>query len=137
MTYTTRLSKIGIIISLIMVAHSLVYLNEFSLTITIAGYILAVVSTIVYALHISPSNTSSEDLTKSLENSQEIKTEAIEKGSLKLLEYGEIAYIPRQRSGLSFDKSDYTLEGEGYKEWREPDNLDNRNSRKPNVPECQ
>lgn len=137
MTYTAKLSKLGIIISLIMVAHSLVYLNDFSLTITIAGYILAVVSTIVYALHISPSNISSEDLTKSLENSHEIKTKAIKKGSLKLLEFGETAYIPRQRSGLSFDKSDYTLEGEGYKEWREPDNLEDRNFKKPNVPECQ
>lgn len=132
-----RLSKLGIIISLIMVAHSLVYLNEFSLIITIAGYILAVLSTIVYALHISPSNTSSEDLTKSLDNSQEIKTEAIKKESLKLVEFGEIGYISRERSGLSFDKPDYTLEGESNKEWTEPDNLDNRDYRKPNVPECQ
>lgn len=138
MTSLIRLSKFGIIISLIMVAHSLVYPNELSLIITIAGYIIAVVSTVVYALIIPPINSSSEDLTRDLENSHEIKTEALEKKSLKLSKFDDIVSISGQsRSNLSFGKPEYTLKGESHNEWRESNDLGKNNYKEINVPECQ
>lgn len=44
------LSKVGITISLIMVAHALFYPNRFSLIIAILGYMIALVSAVIYGL---------------------------------------------------------------------------------------
>lgn len=44
------LSKVGITISLIMVAHALFYPNKFSLIIAILGYMIALVSAVIYGL---------------------------------------------------------------------------------------
>ena len=44
------LPKLGITISLIMVAHALFYPNKFSLIIAILGYMIALVSAVIYGL---------------------------------------------------------------------------------------
>lgn len=45
-----QISKIGMIISLFLVVHALVYPNRFSLYIAIFGYIFALVSAVIYGL---------------------------------------------------------------------------------------
>ncbi|SNQ59599.1 hypothetical protein [Candidatus Methanoperedens nitratireducens] len=64
MSVSINLSKLGMIVSLIMIAHALVYSNKYTLLIVILGYILIVVSTIVYGLYMPQSkqkSTSSSD----------------------------------------------------------------------------
>lgn len=46
-----RISKIGIIISLFLVAHALVYPNRYSLIIAILGYLIALISATIYGLY--------------------------------------------------------------------------------------
>lgn len=48
-----RISKIGMIVSLFLVAHALVYPNRFSLIIAILGYIIALMSAVIYGLYKS------------------------------------------------------------------------------------
>ncbi len=48
-----RISKIGMIISLFLVAHALVYPNRFSLIIAILGYVIALTSAVIYGLYKS------------------------------------------------------------------------------------
>ena len=59
------ISKFGIIISLVMVAHALFYPNKFSLIIAIFGYIIAIVFAVIFGL--------SKSSTKSSTNLQEVE----------------------------------------------------------------
>lgn len=52
MSTLIKLSKLGMLVSLIMIGHALFYSNEHSLLIVIFGYILIIVSAIVYGLCI-------------------------------------------------------------------------------------
>src|SRR5574341_412221 len=64
MNTVIKISKLGMVVSMIMIVHALVYPNEYSLAIVISGYILIIVSAVVYGVCIPQSKTNPTDLSE-------------------------------------------------------------------------
>lgn len=90
-----EISKFGIIVSLLMVAHALFYPNKYSLIIAVFGYIIALVSAVVYGLCKAPLRPSIEKVEDISKNPQSFNLKNMVDAYSKL----SIATSPRIRMG--------------------------------------
>ena len=108
-------SKLGIVFSLIMVAHALIYPNKYSMIIAIIGYIIALGTTVIYGLCKSPIETSSGNLSETnLDSKDTIKNiQCFNELALFKPDTGKIAI--RSHSGIQASTEPDPLDSGMYK----------------------
>lgn len=123
-------SKIGIIISLVMVAHALFYPNRFSLFIAIFGYIIAIGSATIYGLCKSNKNSQKGKTESWFEETAELFPKGSDDTTLKmstplLLGLNRKSVIQALIKEKDLDEKTYDISGteksDGFETFREKD----------------
>lgn len=134
MSTLTKLTKLGMVVSLVLIAHALFYPNKYSLLIVIVGYILVIVSAVVYGLCKAPLKTSIEKVAEISKSPQSFNLKDVANTYQKLLiqTSPRIGMVHRVPSGFTFDMLDLErdkleyLEQDKLVEWGVPKRRDYR-----------